>query len=77
MKHIYSCEKLSGKHKKRHPYKHIFNGNMKTQVNIFMTMKENVLKRQMLMENILCDSKMIIPSDPLRDLLLKQQRVNK
>ena len=51
MEHIYNCEMLNASNRKKPPYKYIFNGNMKIQVEIFMFMKENMLKRQQIKEN--------------------------
>ena len=53
MEHIYICENLNIESEKRKPYCEIYNGDLKTQIEIFRIMKTNIERReQIIMNNI-------------------------
>ena len=50
MKHIYECEILNENEKPNIQYEKIFNGNIKQQIEVYRKFKQNMEKREKLME---------------------------
>ena len=51
MEHIYICENLNTEIEERKPYSEIYNGDLKTQTEIFKIMKTNIEKREKIIIN--------------------------
>ena len=51
MEHLYICVNLNIDKEDRRPYSEIYNGDLKTQIEIFEIMKTNIEKREQIIKN--------------------------
>ena len=52
MEHLYNCEHLSETKEMKIPFKEIYNGNIKKQIEVYRKFKKNLVQRNERMNNI-------------------------